>query len=105
MKKLILLSLLSILATGCFSENAETNPFIQSENEKRIAEEYRKKLDALADRVRQLQEDSAEETTEEPNSNPDLGTGTDTGADTGTDTDTDTDTDTGTGTGTVEGYG
>ena len=41
MKKLILLSLLSILATGCFSENDETNPFIQSEAEKQVAANYR----------------------------------------------------------------
>ena len=45
MKKLILLSLLSILATGCFSENAETNPFIQSEAEKQIAQNYRSLVD------------------------------------------------------------
>ena len=47
MKNLILLSLISILATGCFNENGETNPFIQSEIEKQVAAGYRDKVDLL----------------------------------------------------------
>ena len=69
MKKLILLSLLSILATGCFSENAETNPFIQSEAEKQISAAYRllvnengQKIDELNQKIDQQIDDSNNDT-------------------------------------------